>query len=247
MKKTLLTLALLSTLSTTAFADGYKAGDILVRGGLTSVNPDSQQSTIYANGQTVNLGAGAITASVDDNTQLGLNFVYFYDSNWAVELLAATPFKHDIMVDTGAGEAKLGETKHLPPTLSVLYYFDTGTEFKPYVGLGINYTVFFEDTFNPALTGPASPKIVSISDGTTTTPVGAPLDADDLNLDNSWGLSAQVGVDYQIDENWSINASARYIDIDTKASFTAVGGTVPGNVSVDIDPMVYSIMVGYKF
>jgi outer membrane protein len=245
MKKSILAIALLSSLSSMAFAN--QAGDILVRGGITSVNPDSQQSTIYAVGQTVNLGAGAITASVDDNAQLGLNFVYFFDSNWAVELLAATPFNHDIMVDTGAGEAKLGETKHLPPTLSVLYYFDTGTEFKPYVGLGINYTVFFEDTFNPALTGASSPTIVSISDGTTTTPIGAPLDAGDLNLDNSWGLSAQVGVDYQIDENWSINASARYIDIDTKASFTAVGGTVPGHVSVDVDPMVYSLMLGYKF
>ena len=246
MKKSIIAIALLSSLSTMAFAN--QAGDILVRGGITSVNPDSQQATIYAAGnQTVNLGAGAISASVDDNAQLGLNFVYFYDSNWAVELLAATPFNHDIMVDTGAGEAKLGETKHLPPTLSALYYFDTGTEFKPYVGLGVNYTVFFEDTFNPALTGPNSPTIVSISDGTTTTDVGAPLDANDLNLDNSWGLSAQIGIDYQIDENWSINASARYIDIKTKASFTAVDGTVPGHVSVNVDPMVYSIMLGYKF
>jgi outer membrane protein len=246
MKKSLLTIALLSTISTAAFAN--QAGDILVRGGITNVNPDSQQATIYAAGnQTVDLGAGAITASVDDNSQLGLNFVYFYDSNWAIELLAATPFKHDIMVDTGAGVTKLGETKHLPPTLSVLYYFDTNSAFKPYVGVGINYTVFFEDSFIPALTGSNSPTIVSISDGTTTTPVGAPLDAGDLNLDNSWGLSAQVGIDYQIDENWSINVSARYIDIDTKASFTAVDGAVPGHVSVDVDPMVYSLMLGYKF
>jgi outer membrane protein len=246
MKKSLLAIALLSSLSTVAFAN--QAGDILIRGGITSINPDSQQSTIYAAGnQTVNLGAGAITASVDDNSQLGLNFVYFYDSNWAVELLAATPYKHDIMVDTGAGVAKLGETKHLPPTLSVLYYFDTGSAFKPYVGVGINYTFFFEDSFNPALTGPDSPTIVSISDGTTVTPVGAPLDVDDLNLSNSWGLSAQIGVDYDLGDNWSINASARYIDIDTKATFTAVDGTVPGHVSVDVDPMVYSLMVGYKF
>ena len=248
MKKSILAIALLSSLSSMAFAN--QAGDILVRGGLTTVNPDSQQSTIYAAGnQTVNLGAGAISASVDDNTQLGLNFVYFYDSNWAVELLAATPFKHDIMVDTGAGVVNLGETKHLPPTLSVLYYFDTASAFKPYVGLGINYTVFFEDSFNPALTGAGSPPIVSISDGTTTTtmPANTALDADDLNLSNSWGLSAQIGVDYDLGDNWSINASARYIDIDTKATFTAVGGTVPGHVSVDVDPMVYSIMLGYTF
>ena len=249
MKKSILAIALLSTISTAALAN--QAGDILVRGGFTQVNPDSQQSTIYAAGnQTVNLNTEAFTAataSVDDNTQLGLNFVYFYDSNWAVELLAATPFKHDIMVDTGAGSAKLGETKHLPPTLSVLYYFDTASAFKPYVGVGINYTVFFEDDFNPALTGPDSPNIVSISDGTDTSAVGAPLDANDLNLSNSWGLSAQIGVDYDLGDNWSINASARYIDIDTKGTFTAVGGAVPGHVNVDVDPMVYSVMLGYTF
>ncbi len=222
-----------------AFAN--QAGDILVRGGITSVNPDSSKSAVILNGSDTTM-----SLFVDDNAQLGLNLVCFFDSNWVIEVLAATPFKHDIMVDTGAGVAKLGETKHLPPALSVLYYFDTNSAFKPYVGVGINYTFFFEDSFNPALTGPDSPTIVSISDGTTT-PVGAPLDASDLNLHNSWGLSAQVGVDYQVDENWSINASARYIDIDTKASFTAVGGAVPGHVSVDVDPMVYSLMVGYKF
>lgn len=246
MKKSVLAIALLSSLSTMTFAN--QAGDILVRGGFTSVNPDSQQSTIYAAGnQTVNLGAGAITASVDDNTQLGLNFVYFFDSNWAIELLAATPFKHDIMVNTGNGSVNLGEAKHLPPTLSALYYFDTNSAFKPYVGVGVNYTIFFDDSFNPALTGAASPAIVSISDGTTTTPVGAPLDAQDLDLNSSWGLSAQVGVDYDLGDNWSVNVSARYIDIDTKATFTAVNGTVPGKVSVDVDPMVYSVMIGYNF
>ena len=51
------------------------------------------------------------------------------------------------MVDTGAGVVNLGETKHLPPTLSVLYYFDTNSAIKPYMGVGINYTIFFEDSF----------------------------------------------------------------------------------------------------
>ena len=139
------------------------------------------------------------------------------------------------------------KTKHLPPTISALYYFDTDSNFKPYVGAGINYTFFFEDKFNPSMSGDSSPVIQSISDGTTVTAIGAPLDAGDLNLENSWGLSAQVGFDYVIDKNWSVNMSARYIDIDTTARFTAVGGTVPGQVDVEIDPMVYSLQVGYKF
>lgn len=247
MKKSIITLAVLSSMTFGALAAGYQAGDIVVRGGATMVDPSSDKATIFAADQTVDLGAGPISLSVEDDTQLGLNFVYFLDSNWAIELLAATPFKHDITVHTGAGSTNLGETKHLPPTLSALYYFDTNSNVKPYVGVGVNYTIFFEEDFNSAMQGANSPTIVSISDGTTVTPVGAPLDANDLDLDSSWGLSAQIGVDYLIDDHWSINASARYIDIDTDASFTAVGGAVPGKVDVEIDPMVYSLMIGYKF
>lgn len=247
MKTSVINGLILSALTLSPLALANQSGDFIVRGGLTNITPDNANSTIYAAGQTVNLGSGAISASVDDNTQLGLNFVYFLDQNWAIELLAATPFEHDIMVETGAGKTNLGKTKHLPPTLSALYYFDTNIALKPYVGIGINYTIFFDDKFNPAMQGENSPQIVSISDGSTITPIGAALDADNLDLDSSWGLSAQVGADYIIDKNWSLNASIRYIDIDTEATFTAVNGSVPGKVSVDVDPMVYSLMLGYKF
>ena len=109
MKKQLISLAILSTISMASLAHDYQAGDILVRGGITNITPDSEQHTIYAAGQTVNLGAGAISASVEDNTQLSLNLVYFFNANWAIEVLAATPYSHDITVHTGAGNVNLGE------------------------------------------------------------------------------------------------------------------------------------------
>ena len=236
MKKSLLTLALLSTISTAAFAN--QAGDILIRGGATMVNPDSNQAAVLLDGASL---AGT-SLSVDDNTQLGLNFVYFFDSNWAIELLAATPFSHDVILNDpnsatlntyGAdlNGANLANVKHLPPTLSALYYFDTGTEFKPYVGVGINYTIFFDEKF-------------------TSTPDSVGFN--DLDLDGSFGYALQVGADYELDKNWSINASVRYIDISSDASFdladpTDSGLSGKGSAKVDIDPMVYSIMIGYKF
>ncbi|MEI6896921.1 MAG: OmpW family outer membrane protein [Psychromonas sp.] len=216
MKKTLLTTALLSSLSTIALAN--QAGDILIRGGATMVAPDSGKSVVLLNGND-----SGLTLSVDDNTQLGLNIVYFYDSNWAIELLAATPFDHDIKVHDN-GETLLADTKHLPPTLSALYYFNTNSAFKPYVGLGINYTIFFDNSF-------------------TSTYSSAGFS--DLELDNSFGYAVQIGADYEIDTNWSVNVSARYIDISTDASFTV--GSADGHSSVDINPMVYSVMLGYKF
>lgn len=225
----LATSAALATLaSTAAFAN--QAGDIIVRAGITQVAPDSNDSTIYAGGATVHLGGPALTAAVEDDEQLGLNLVYFFTDQVAIELLAATPFSHDLTVDTGAGVAPLGSTKQLPPTLSVLYYpNEPSSKWQPYLGLGVNYTVFFEEEFDSGMTG-----------------TGSPLDLSNLKLKNSWGLSAQVGLDYQLDDNWLVNASVRYIDIDTEGTFD-VGSNGSGTVDVDIDPWVYTLALGYRF
>ncbi|MDP5041253.1 MAG: outer membrane protein OmpW, partial [Paraglaciecola sp.] len=66
-----------------------------------------------------------------------------------------------------------------------------------------------------------------------------------LSLDNSWGLAVQVGFDYELDKNWLLNTSLRYIDIDTEAKFDVLNTT--GKVAVDIDPWVFSLMIGYKY
>ncbi|WP_440877414.1 OmpW/AlkL family protein [Thalassotalea sp. PLHSN55] len=238
MKTTLIKSAILSALCLSPLAVAHQAGDILVRGGLTNVAPDSGSAGVNLDGNALPL-----SLSVDDNSQLGLNFVYFYDNNWAIEVLAATPFTHDVTLNdpTGATEAiygidlngaKFAEVTHLPPTVSALYYFDSNSAFKPYVGAGLNYTIFFDEKF-------------------TTTPTAAGFS--NLELDGSFGWSLQVGADYVINDKWHVNASVRYIDIDTDASFDVtdalgVGGLAgQGSASIDVDPMVYSLMIGYKF
>lgn len=224
MKKNLLTLALLSVISIANAAD-YKAGDIVVRGGITNVNPDSSESKIMLGGTD-----STMSLSVDDNSQFGLNFVYFYDQNWAIEVLAASPFTHDVTIyDPNAvlnvDGAKLAEVTHLPPTVSAIYYFQTDSSFKPYVGLGLNYTIFFDEGFEEA------PKSLGLSN---------------LDLDSSFGLAAQIGADFQLNDKWHINASVRYIDINSEATFD-VGGSSIGKADISIDPTVTSILVGYKF
>ena len=117
MKKTLTNIAIVAALAaTSSVAMANKAGDMIARVGAVNVTPSSDEATIYAGGNKVDLGAGALTASVESETQLGINFVYFATDKIAVELLAATPFSHDLKVHSGSTELDLGKTKHLPPT-----------------------------------------------------------------------------------------------------------------------------------
>jgi outer membrane protein len=161
-----------------------------------------------------------IGVNVDSSTQLGLNFAYFFADNWNVELLAATPFDHDINLNT---VGPLADTKQLPPSLTANYFFSNGP-FKPYLGAGINYTLFFDEGF---------------------TQDNRAAGFSDLDLDDSFGLTFQAGFDYQFNDNWLFNASARWIDIDTDATFDLNGAS--GSVDVDIDPLVYTLSIGYIF
>ncbi|HKJ17151.1 MAG TPA: OmpW family outer membrane protein, partial [Xanthomonadales bacterium] len=120
-------------------------------------------------------------------------------------------------IDLIGGE-KVADTDHLPPTVSLNYHFLSDGGFQPYLGVGINYTTFFSTDTTGALAGT------------------------DLDLDDSWGLAYQLGADIPINEKWLVNLNVRYIDIETDAT---LDGTELG--TVEIDPWVYGIHLGFKF
>ena len=116
-------------------------------------------------------------------------------------------------------------TQHLPPTVMVQYYFgEAGSTWRPYVGAGLNYTNFFDEKFNDT---------------------GKTAGLSDLKLDDSWGLAANVGVDYMLDDNWFFNASVWYANIETTAKYKA--GVDAQSTDVKINPWVFMISGGYKF
>lgn len=134
MKKILPLLIAAAFASPVAMA--HQAGDILVRGGLAFVSPQTSSDNV--------LGTGEL--EIDSNMQLGLTLSYMLTDNWGVELLAATPFSHSVST---AGLGEVAKVKHLPPTLMAQYYFgDANSKVRPYVGAGINYTTFFNEDFN---------------------------------------------------------------------------------------------------
>ena len=153
--------------------------------------------------------------TVKSASSLAVNLSYMLSDNLAIEVLGAYPFEHDISL---VGGPKVASTEHLPPTVSVQWHFMPDNPLKPYVGLGVNYTAFF-----------------------STKTTGALADST-LKLGNSTGLAAEVGADIMMGDNWMLNLSARYIDIETKAK---LDGASLGDVA--IDPYVYTFAVGFKF
>lgn len=228
MRRSLFTASLLALAIAAPMAQAYQAGDIIVRAGAISVDPHESSGDIWVG--ALNSDVAGTRATLDGDTQLGLNFAYMLSNNLGIELLAATPFSHDVGVAGMPGgfaglNGKLGELKQLPPTVSLVYYpLDSASAFQPYAGVGLNYTWFFDTR----LSSEAESKGFS-----------------GLDMQDSWGLAAQVGMDYLLTDNLMLNAQLRYIDIDTSGTTQFAGAKV--KVDVEVDPFVYMLGLGYKF
>ncbi|HHQ43090.1 MAG TPA: OmpW family protein [Chromatiales bacterium] len=193
-------------------AAAHAAGPWFVRFGITHIAPndDSDRPPLLAAGSKV---------SVEGDTGLSVAIGRFLTEHVAVEVLGALPFEHDIK---GAGSiASLGTVataKQLPPTVTLQYHFSPQAAFSPYVGLGLNYTFFFDIETKGALAGTS------------------------LDLDSSWGAALQLGADFRLAGDWLGNVDVRWIDIDTEAS-----GSATGTFDVQIDPWVVTVGVGRRF
>lgn len=231
MKKiSVATSLLLALAASPAFAD------ISVNVGAIGVAPSDSSSSLNVVEQLANLPAGSTGVNVNTNTQLGITFDYQYDSNWTFEVIAATPFSHDIYATGALAGLKVGKTKHLPPTLMAQYHFDIGSDrIDPFIGAGLNYTWFFSEKVDPALVGALQGL------GATT-----PSDDVSLSLKNSWGYALQAGMNIKLDDRWGVHMMVSKMDIDTVGS-VKVNGTTVQTVDVDIDPVVAMLGVRYKF
>jgi outer membrane protein len=227
MNTSLLGASLLALALCPIFANAHQAGDIIVRAGAATTAPNEESGNIKLDGAKV---AGT-KATLDSDTQLGLAFAYMLTDHVGLELLAATPFQHTVAVKgLGAGlDGKLAGIKQLPPTLSLQYYpMETASKFQPYVGVGVNYTWFYDEDLSSTRK----------SEGFSN-----------LNLKNSWGWAGQLGMDYMLTDRMMVNASVWYVDIDTEATMDGPSALSVGRtkVSVDVDPWVYMVGIGYKF
>lgn len=193
---TLIAGALLMALASPALAT--EAGDWAMSLGAHAVDPASDNGT---------LADGAFDVSVHSDWQATITAEYFFTPNLGLEVLASLPFEHDIYLNG----VEAGSTRHLPPTFTLQYHFD-GKTVSPFIGAGLNYTLFYDQD--------------------TT----GPLEGAELDLGNSWGLTARAGLDFKIGDSQAIRVDIRWADIDSDVS---VNGDDVG--TVDIDPIIYGI------
>ncbi|MEO1543515.1 MAG: OmpW family outer membrane protein, partial [Pseudomonadota bacterium] len=150
-----------------------------------------------------------------------LTLSYFLTRNIAVELFCCFA-QHGVQ---GAGDlagTELGETMIFPPALTLQYHFDTGTKVKPYLGVGAQYIHFFD----------------------TSSSIGGSLDIDD-----AWGVVAQAGADIEMGNGWYLNGDIKYTWLESDAHFrnVALPGATDLDVGFDLDPLIVSVALGYRF
>lgn len=234
MKKTILAKAAAASL---LLAAGAANAGFHVNFGAINVSPDESSNNLDVVETITGSPANSLYLGLDSDTQLGITIDYDLTDNFVLELVAATPFSHEISVKSSGALNGLavGETKHLPPTLLAQYHFGTAeNKFRPFVGAGINYTIFFEEKANDldnALTGL---NLLTASDELT------------LDLDSSVGLALQAGANYKINEKWGIHAMAMWADISAEGHVKLNGSNLQ-KVDVEVDPLVFMIGARYSF
>ena len=221
MKKSLILGAVLTAVvASPAFAQ--KAGSWSASVGVTQIAPDVDSG---------NLSAPSLPGTkvdVSNNTQLTGAINYALTDNIVINTPLGFGFKHKV---TGAGAIAgvgvIGTTKALPVTVLGQYRFGAANAtFRPFVGAGLSYVVFYKETGTAVLTAITNP--------------GGP--ATTLRFKDKLAPTFQLGAIYNINDRWYVEGNY------TKTFLKTVGTLSTGQtLSTKLNPNGYTLQVGYKF
>jgi len=193
-------------------------GDILVRARAIIVAPNERTGAVTPT------FPGA-TTSVDNSWAPELDFTYMATKHVGAELILATTKHHVTGEGTLAGVGRLAGTWVLPPTLTLQYHLAPDAHIRPYVGAGVNYTIFYNSKPSAALE-----KAIG------STRVG---------LKDSVGYALQAGLDVDVSKRVFANFDVKYINIDTTARLTT--GALVNQEHVHLNPFVFGVGLGTRF
>lgn len=177
--------------------------------------------------------AGSDIKSADAPTLL-LVFDRMLKPNLSIELVLGVPPR----IDTEATGPLAGLTsalgisnvvlsaKNTAPTLLLnLFLTKPESKWRPYVGAGINYT-----------------KLTSAESSLSTS---------SIDLSDSWGPAAQIGLNYAAGPRWGVFANVSVVrvksEVDVVANVPGVPVPVRVMTTVDFRPSTYTAGLTYKF
>jgi outer membrane protein len=185
--------------------DMWSKDHFQVRGRILNVAP-SEESSVSIGGKVA--VSNSVTPEID--------VTYFATSKIGLELIAATA-QHKLEY---TGNADLGDTWILPPTLTVQYHPLRGEgDFSPYVGVGLNYSMFYGEKNG--------------------------RDFNSLDVKGGVGYAVQAGADYWLDDHWGLNLDVKKMWLDINANLKS--GTTPIHADIDLDPWIVGAGVSYRF
>jgi len=171
------------------------------------------------------IGETGSEIAVDSATVPEVDVSYNFTKRLGLELIAAVA-DHGLSATGGAlNGADLGTVSLLPPTLVLQFHPFPGGLFDFYIGAGINYTSFYSYDLSSDL---------------------AELGVTDIDFTSSFGLAGDVGLSFFIGDHFHINGDIKYIQIATDAKIRTEAGILD-TVSVDINPWVFGLGLGWKF
>ncbi len=161
-------------------------------------------------------------------------YVRHLDAHWAVEVAGGVPPKAKTY---GKGPATVGSVpfndqevataKWFSPSVLVDYRFlDPSSAFHPYVGIGFNYTRFYELDSTPA--GDAAN--------------GGPTH---VHLSSSFGPAGTVGATYNFTREWSLLGA--YSMARVNSNYRADTSGVIRTTSVRFNPRTFILAAAYSF
>jgi outer membrane protein len=158
-------------------------------------------------------------AKVEGANTLLLTYEYGLAPGLGLELVLGVPPK--IKAHATGSVAFLGEVlsaRNVAPTLLLTYHLgQSGDTWRPYAGIGVNYTKFTN----------------------ASTPYGW-----SVQLSDSTGLAAHVGLDFAYDKQWGLFGSIGYANV--KSKLVATGATVLQS-TIDFRPITYSLGGSFRF
>ncbi|MCS6892460.1 MAG: OmpW family protein [Rhodovarius sp.] len=144
---------------------------------------------------------------------------YFLTPQLSANLIASTTY-HTLQVRNSAlGTLNAGSVWALPPTLTLQFHPLPQARLSPYLGVGFNTSFFYGHS------GPYSAPVTRVRVGT------------------SFGVAANLGLDYEITPNWLANLDLKWIQMQPRLGIN--GGALGGRA--DLNPFVVSAAVRYRF